>query len=530
MKEIFTTIKSKTYLAGLLLMAICLPLSESFVSISTGILLFGWLIEGKWKTKLMRLKEDRSLILVLSIFFVYLIGMFFTHDLKVALYDLRKNIFILILPLIIATSIINRKTLWKILGCFVLSVNVASILSLLKLFFREKYNIENIWEITYISHIRFSFQLILAIAIIGYYLYLTYKTNKNWYRKLLWVNMIFLVGFLLLLKSLIGIISFIGTGLYLILFIASKSHSLKLKRILLSSVILLVISCTGYLSWCVYRFYDVEDIHPEQLEKYTVNGNPYSHNLNDKQIENGHYVYLYICNKELEKTWNQRSSYDINAINVNGFRIYKTLIRYLTSKGLRKDSMGIASLSDQDIHNIEQGIANHIHVNRFSSLYPRIYNTLWEIDVYLRTGDPNYMSLAQRIEFLKAAITIIKDRPILGVGTGNWKKAFTVAYEKNGSLLRKELYSSSHNQYLNYMVKFGILGFCWIMFCWISPVFFRNRKNHFLLLVLLVSIGISNLGDSNLESHMGLSFFSFFYCLFVWAENISINSSNVSSS
>jgi hypothetical protein len=84
------------------------------------------------------------------------------------------------------------------------------------------------------------------------------------------------------------------------------------------------------------------------------------------------------------------------------------------------------------------------------------------------------------------------------------------------SKLLPEKRGPSHNQYLNYMVKFGLIGFFWIMFALIAPVFIEKQQRNVVLILFLVAIAAANLGDSNLETHMGLSFFILFYSLFLW--------------
>jgi len=207
-------------------------------------------------------------------------------------------------------------------------------------------------------------------------------------------------------------------------------------------------------------------------------------------------------------------------IGASGFPVSSTLIRYMTSKGLTKDSVGFSRLLPQDIEAIKSGVSNYIYTKRFLSIYPRIYQTIWELDVYFKTGNPNFKSFAQRIEFVKAAFTSIRKHPLFGVGTGNYKKAFSDAYETNHSQLDPQLYGSSHNQYLNYTVKFGVIGLIWILFAWIYPLFLTNKQRFYPAVMVLLILGIANFSDSNLEAHMGISFFVFFYSLFLFSETL----------
>ena len=76
-----------------------------------------------------------------------------------------------------------------------------------------------------------------------------------------------------------------------------------------------------------------------------------------KLAENGNLIAINISDVELKKEWGKRSelSYDENGKNGNNIRF--TLLRYLASKGLTKDSLGFSSLTTNDVFNIENGIS-----------------------------------------------------------------------------------------------------------------------------------------------------------------------------
>jgi len=178
-----------------------------------------------------------------------------------------------------------------------------------------------------------------------------------------------------------------------------------------------------FLTHAISKFYAVEKVDFDNLEQFTASGNPYQHNTKWKQIENGYYVWLYVCPQELKKEWNRRSDIPYESKDKNGQQIKTTLIRYLTSKGFRKDSVGISKLTSEDIKNIENGIANYIYTNRYA-LYPKIYQTIWEIDVYRKGANPAGNSITQRWEFLKTAFSIIQNNFWFGTGTGDVQDAF----------------------------------------------------------------------------------------------------------
>ena len=511
--------KNTFFYTSIFLFAVSLPLAEFMVSISAGLLFVSWLLTGQFTQKWQQLKSQPAALLLISIFFVYIIGCFFTHDQALALYELRKTVFILAVPLCISTGPRMQYPLFrKILLAFLGVLNLATMIAIGRLIFRDYLGIHDIWEILFVSHIGFTFQILLGVAILINELYNNESTFKKW-RTLILADILYLIAFLFILKALTGIVTLSILLVIHMVFAIRKIKNRRWKSFASILLPLLILGGIFYLGWCIYHFYDVEKVDIKQLPQKTVNGNPYLHDVANKTLENGHYIWWYICEEEMQRSWNQRSSIDYRKEGTNGFPISSTLIRYLTSKGLTKDSVGVSKLLPEDIKSIENGISNYIYNKRFFSIYPRIYQSIWELDVYFKTGDPNMKSLAKRIEFEKAAYTIIKEHPFFGVGTGNWKQAFAHAYHQNKSLLDPEEYASAHNQYLNYLVKFGILGFLWIMFAWIYPLFLTNRHRYYPALILVLVVGISNFSDSNLEAHMGISFFIFFYSLFLFSEN-----------
>lgn len=506
------------FYASVFLFAVSLPFSEFIISLSSGLLLISCMLSGQYSEKWKRFKSQPAALLIISIFFVYVFGIFFTQNRHLALYELQKTAFILVIPLSLAIGPpIGYQLFRKVLFSFLAALNVASLIALFRLIFREQIGIHDIWEILFVSHIGFSFQLLLGVSILINELYNRKPISKK-LRYLLVTDILFLLAFLFILKSLTGLVTFALLLVIHLFFIIRKIQNQKWKKLARIMLPVLILGGFSYLGWCIFSFYNTDPISLAQLPEKTQSGHLYQHNLENKLLENSHYVGLYVCEEELKKSWEVRSDLAYHENDLNGFPVSVTLIRYLTSKGLTKDSVGMTKLLPEDIRFVENGISNYIYTQRFLSLYPRIYQTIWELDVYFKTGDPNLKSLAQRIEFAKAALTIIKEHPFFGVGTGNWKQAFVDAYNENHSNLEPVQYGSSHNQYLNYMVKFGVLGFLWIMFAWVYPLFLQNKQHFYPAVMLLLILGIANFSDSNLEAHMGISFFVFFYSLFLFSE------------
>lgn len=516
MKKYVTKLfNSNWFFISLLGFVIVLPLSQALVSVLGGIILFVALVEDSWTNKLYRLKKRKSLFFIPAIFVIYLFSSIITGGSGNAWYDLKKALFFLVLPLaFILGKEVNSQQKRYVLYTFAISIGISTLVVLYKWEFIGGVEYLNVHEVGLISHIRFSFQLILIIWFLVFLIQKNYKLLKQPVTIGLVVLVLYYVSFLFFQQSLIGLIAFgAAFSFYLFYLIFQFQKKFRILLIILSLVIISI--PVIYVISVVNSFYTIEDIDKDLIAKRTESGNLYKHDFQNPMVENGNYVYLYVCEDEMRREWNKISEFKYDSIGTNGYSVNSTLVRYLTSKGFKKDAGGILSLNKQDIKNIENGIANVIFQEDKYSLYPRIYQTVWEYYVYSHTRNANYQSFSQRIEFAKAALSIIKENYWFGVGTGNWKEEFKNTYVKNGSKLNKGLYASSHNQYLNYMVKFGIIGFVLIMFFIIYPVIKTRKFTDPLFLIFLLFMFIANFGDSNFESHMGSSFFVFFYCFFL---------------
>ena len=506
---------SNWFFLTLLGFAIVLPLSQALVSILGGVLLFVAIVEDNWKNKRQRFQQRKSLLFIPAIFVIYLVSSLLTGRNGNGWYDLQKTLFFLVIPLaFIFGKEINEKQKRFVFYSFAFAILISTIVALIRWQFIGDAEIFSVHKIGLISHIRFSFQLILIIWFFVFLIQNNFNKLKLWVKLGLVALILYYLSFLLFQQSLTGVIAFGASVLFYLGLLV-----FQLKRIYRIIFIVLAIAIASvpilYVTQVVSSFYKIETVDENSIAKQTKLGNKYKHDFNNPMVENGHYVNLFVCEKEMREEWNKISEFKYDSIGINGYIVHSTLIRYLTSKGLRKDADGILALNKQDILNIENGIANVIYQSRKYSLYPRIYQTVWEYYVYTHTGDANYQSFSQRIEFAKAAISIIKKNLWFGVGTGNWKDSFRETYQTNGSNLKENLYASSHNQYLNYLVKFGFVGFLLIMFFLIYPVIKTDSYRDTLFLIFLVFMFFANFADSNFESHMGSSFFLFFYCLFL---------------
>ena len=502
--------KRNIYFYGLILLVIGLPLSPIITSISQLVLLANWVMDKDILYKLKKIYAQKSLLVFLLLYIAHILWLIPTEDFSYAFHDLKIKVPLLILPIIIATSEpISFKQIKTIILFFVASNIAGSLVSIFVLL----NPIGDIREISvFISHIRFS--LFINIAIFSLY-YIILKDKECKYKILIYFGIIWLLVFLFILQSFTGIILFIIITFTLLIYRAFKSKS-KYKKIIYSLLILIIPSLISYfIIHNIYSFYNVEEINKDNIELYTINGNKYRFDFDKKIIENNNYVHLYVCDKELKESWNRISKLKYDSIGKSRFRTKFTIIRYLTSKGYRKDSLGISKLTKGDIANIENGISNYRFTEKWS-LYPRIYKLIWQLDIYNKTGKASGHTLTQRIEYLKTGYNIFSDNILFGVGTGDIDKEFKSMYNINKSQLEQKFRRRTHNQLFTFLISFGIIGFVFIVYAIVYPIIAEKGFSSFLFSVFIFISLFSMLNEDTLETQAGVTFFALFYSLFLF--------------
>lgn len=504
------------YFGLLLVMAASLPLSKALMSIVPGFLMVNWLIEGMFTQKIQRLQQRMSLWLLLSLFLIYPLGLLWTNSLKWGIQEVRIQLPMLVLPLVIGTSeALTAKQLKQVIYVFAAAVVFSSFCSLwVWLGFPGKV-IHDPREISlFIWHIRFALLINITIFSLGWFL-LNPETKPTWEKIALSVAIIWLTVFLVILRSATGWVVFLLVSGVVIIRGVFYLKNPVLRISLLLVLFFLTVVPLVYIGHVVHQFYKVEKIPETILQERTRLGNRYECDLNNKQLENGHYIFLYINWDELRSAWEKRSKFNIDSVYSSGFN-KNVLIRYLTSKGLRKDAEGVENLSGADVRNIENGMTNYRFDNSFS-FYNRIYQIIWELDVYRKGGDPSGHSMTQRFEYYKIALQVIGENLWFGHGTGGYYRAYEQKFNGSKFFAGQKFRQRSHNMFLSYWIDFGLIGMLYICFALVAPVFLEHRARNFLLMIVLLVVFISFLNEDTLNNHDAISFFAFFYPLYLFS-------------
>lgn len=516
MKHEHPNFSSHLYFFGLVLLVIGLVFSKVLLSISQFILAVSWLTSGNLKEKLKSFLHNKTALIVCSLFLLHLLGLLYTVDFNYGLQDVRIKLPLLILPFIIATNEpLSKKKFEGLLLLFVSAVYISTLISSAVLTGIINRPINDIRDISiYMSHIRFGLLICLAIFITAYFLF----SSQSGLKKVLFVLVIaWLLFFLIILESLTGLTILCATTVILLCYFTFKQKNILYKIIYISFAITIPVGVYSFVKKNIHEFYTYNPVDINTLQQVTANGNPYQHDIKNTDTENGNLIWLYVCRKELEEEWNLRSPVKFDAQDKRGQLIQYTLIRFLTSKGLRKDADGVKSLTDKEVHSIERGIAN-VNYQNITNLKARVHQIIWEYEHYRKGENPSGHSVTQRLEYWKTALAIFQENPVLGVGTGDIKKEFDEHYKNMNSPLDIKWRLRSHNQFFSIAVAFGSIGLLWFLVTLFYPLLKEKRWTDYFYSVFFIIALFSMFNEDTLETQVGATFFAFFNALFLFGK------------
>lgn len=503
---------------GLMMLAAGLPVSLFLTSLSQFFIAGSFFLEGSIKEKWKNFLANKVAVLITLIWLLHVVGLIWTVDLQEGLKDIRIKLPLLILPLVLAGSAPLSEIQYKwIFRTFITSVFVGSMVSMAVyagIIEREIHSIREIF-IFNISHIRFALFVCLTIFILFMDAVNSFKIKS--YSKLLFQLVLcsWFIFFLIFIESITGLVILLITTISLILVMALRSSGILKRSLLLFAVIIIPALAVNEVSRLVSD-YNVKHEYKIDTTEKTAKGNSYLFLPEQNLLENGYPIWVYVCDEELRSEWNSVSKIPFDSLDRCGQSLRSTLIRFLSSKGLKKDAVGLRSLNTTEIRSIEKGIAN-VKYQNLSSTRIRLIQIIWEIDQYRKGFDPSGHSVTQRFEFWKTAKGIITAYPIIGVGTGDMPQAYHEAYIKSGSKLNERYRLRAHNQYLAIAVALGIPATFFFVFVLLYALFSNQRWRDYLFLAYWIIAVLSMLTEDTLETQSGVTFFAFFFCLLLFS-------------
>lgn len=482
---------------SLMLLAVGMPSNKVLMSIGAMLGVFNLILERDFQTYWSNIKQNKAFIWLCAFLGLHLLSLIWSSDLAYAAHDLKIKLPLLAIPLaLLARPLPQNK------------IDVIYKLLIASLFFTSLYNLGSYFQWfgfkSYIdiremslfgSHIRYGILISLGAGLC------LYLFQKSFYKSKIIYLIIFLWFAIYTFYSQVisGVIAFIIVVAFYS-FKSAFSYSKVLSVFLSFTLIGLVIF--------LFQFFKPQDsiaIDPSKLPLTTAEGNPYSNDLLSNQTENNQPVYISVCEMELRREWNLRSTIQYDAIDLKNQVIKSTIIRYLTSKNLSKDAEGIKQLKTADIRNIEQGIASVDELK--SGLIARLYAIRYQLN---NNDDPNGHSLLQRFEYWKTAVEIIKGNLWIGVGVGDVQQSFDSQYIKNKTKLSIPNRLRAHNMYLTVFVSFGIAGLLIFGIFWFQFVKINCSKDTFFHVVFTFVILTTFLIEDTIETQLGVTIVSFF--------------------
>lgn len=492
-----------------------LPYSKIPLSLGTMLLGLNVILLWDWKTVWKNWISNKWLWLLFAYIGTEILSILWSHNQTEALDMIRKEMPLYTIPLAIAAIPLTRfkHYMWVALG-FLVAVFITSFINVGTYFHWWGSKVyDDIRSMSlFISHLRFAMMIVLALVFCA-----AWWIRKFPYRWIALLLACWFVFYINLSQIGMGYVTFSGVVFTMFCFKVKSVKKIWVKRSLIAFFAACILASIAFIVVKLQPIPHKREIVMEDYGKRTVNGNLYTFDNPENMIwENGYPVQYFVSDEELEKEWAKVSDISyVNGTDLKGNPIRNILQRYMTSKGLRKDSVDFQQLTETDIRNVERGFASvEMAKGGISAQIYRMRNQLNNAE------DPNGKSLLEKVESNKAGLTIVKQHPILGVGVGDIKDAFHETYRLNHTKLTLENQHLTHNQYLTSWVVGGIFCFLAFVLWWFVQLAVALKINAFEWTGFLVITMLSFLIEDTLQTQTGVTFVAFFFVYFVTGKNI----------
>lgn len=158
-------------------------------------------------------------------------------------------------------------------------------------------------------------------------------------------------------------------------------------------------------------------------------------------------------------------------------------------------------------------------INRFPYLHDRFqaFSGIADIEKIDKTSSE---SSAVRILVWKAALDIIKDNYLIGVGTGDVKDELLKKYKEMGMTGAYEHELNAHNQFIQFFITFGAVGLIVFITSLLVPLIYSFKKQKYLYAFFLIIFCIHLTTESVLEVQAGVIFYAFFNSLLLSTDRV----------
>ena len=224
------------------LMAFAIPLKRQAIPPIVLLLFISWLFESSFKQKWQNLKTNKNILIFISLYFVYLIGLLYSDNMSYGFIDVQLKFPLLLFPILYLSSESVKKTNFInfVLIAFILGNFIGTLISIVHSFvlYSNSHDLFDFYYNTLAYFIHPSYYAIhLNFCIIALlWLILTKNDIILKFKKVAFILILFFSVFIVFLNSKIGIL-FLG-----IIYLYSIYYFIKLKKYFLSiSLVLLII-------------------------------------------------------------------------------------------------------------------------------------------------------------------------------------------------------------------------------------------------------------------------------------------------
>jgi O-antigen ligase len=109
---------------------------------------------------------------------------------------------------------------------------------------------------------------------------------------------------------------------------------------------------------------------------------------------------------------------------------------------------------------------------------------------------------------------LIQKNWLTGFGTGIGRIELNKTYVSKGYISLKKKNTNTHNQYLQYLLDHGIIGFLFLFFLTIIMLIISLKERDYVYTIFIFLLIINFMTESILETQSGIVFFALFNTIF----------------
>lgn len=125
-----------------------------------------------------------------------------------------------------------------------------------------------------------------------------------------------------------------------------------------------------------------------------------------------------------------------------------------------------------------------------------------------------YTSLVTRISIWKSSYEVGKKNFLFGVGSSDAQKELINHYRETDQRFLAKYGFITHNQFLNFFIKYGIIGLLCCFIYIFYPLYLSIKTKNIIIFCFFLNFFISNLTDDYLNKFDGLVYTALWYSLF----------------